>query len=141
MSSEKPKKHNDEMLCFRCEQTIYQLELLGPILGKIYHKSCFRCFYCDRYLDLKSFSVNKHDLSDKHVYCASHTPKSKDHYVICVAKSLKPIANSKNHNTLKCSIQNAEKNDDSTNTQIAVNITLSYLRSENKFIVFVHAAK
>jgi hypothetical protein len=75
-------------ICFRCYQTIYQIEQLGPILGQFYHKACFRCIFCDRNLDLKSFSTNTHDLSDKHVYCKSHTPRTKNQYMFCEVKKV-----------------------------------------------------
>ena len=67
--------------CFRCSQTIYQLELLGPVLGQVYHKSCFRCVFCDLLLDFKTFTTNTLELNDKHVYCKSHVPNRKNQYV------------------------------------------------------------
>ena len=89
MPIQKQIQYASEMkICFRCYQTIYQIEQLGPILGQFYHKACFRCIFCDRNLDLKSFSTNTHDLSDKHIYCKSHTPRTKNQYVFCEVKKI-----------------------------------------------------
>lgn len=62
--------------CARCDQQIYPLELMGKIMGNKYHKQCFKCSFCDRNLDFKTYKTNVIDLSDKQIYCASHAPKN-----------------------------------------------------------------
>lgn len=62
--------------CARCSFPIYPLELMGSIMGKKYHRACFKCAVCDRQLDLKTFQTNQIDLNDTQIYCASHAPRN-----------------------------------------------------------------
>jgi hypothetical protein len=67
---------NNPDLCVRCDQNIYPLERIGPIMNQKYHKQCFKCFTCDTHLDLKTYQTNLNDLNDRNVYCSSHNPKN-----------------------------------------------------------------
>ena len=62
--------------CTRCGGQVYALERIGPIKGAIYHRTCFKCSACERQLDLKTYRTNQQELSDAHIYCGSHAPKS-----------------------------------------------------------------
>jgi hypothetical protein len=63
-------------VCYRCKYPIYPLELMGSIMGKKYHKVCFKCSTCDRLLDLKTFQTNQIDINDTEIYCMSHAPRN-----------------------------------------------------------------
>lgn len=65
-----------DAVCARCSYSIYPLELMGSIMGKKYHKVCFKCFVCDRLLDLKTFQTNQIDINDSQIYCMSHAPRN-----------------------------------------------------------------
>ena len=67
--------------CTRCGDLIYPTELMGQIMGLKYHRNCFRCFVCDRNLELKTYMTNTIDLNDKQIYCSTHAPKSGKHHV------------------------------------------------------------
>ncbi len=74
---------NNMDACARCAQQIYPLELMGKIMGLKYHKQCFKCSACDRNLDFKTYQTNLVDLSDKQIYCSSHSPKNgKNRHII-----------------------------------------------------------
>jgi hypothetical protein len=144
MSIQKQMQNTCETkICFRCYQKIYQLEILGPILKQFYHKTCFRCIYCDRYLDFKNYATNTHDLSDKHVYCSSHVPKTKNQYVFCENKT----QTSTNSNLLDI-IQIKSDSDSKKNLKISSNenvcakikISLSYIKYSNKLSILIHEA-
>jgi hypothetical protein len=68
--------NNAPDMCVRCDQNIYPLERIGPIMNQKYHKQCFKCAVCDTHLDLKSYQTNLNDLNDRDVYCSSHNPKN-----------------------------------------------------------------
>ena len=136
-------------ICFRCYQTIYQVELLGPILGQFYHKACFRCIFCDRNLDFKSFTTNAHDLSDKHIYCKSHTPRIKNQYVFC---EVKKSDSSTSNNSKKSDVANVNLdlnvlssslfNSPSTveNISAKIKIGLRYKEDSKKLSILIHEA-
>lgn len=67
---------NSKDNCARCTYYIYPLELMGSIMGKRYHRTCFKCFICDRQLDLKTYQTNQIDLTDNQIYCSSHAPRN-----------------------------------------------------------------
>lgn len=49
---------------------------MGPVLGYKYHKQCFRCHTCDRLLDFRNYRTNLVDLTDRQIYCVSHSPRN-----------------------------------------------------------------
>ncbi|KAF8563536.1 hypothetical protein P879_07015 [Paragonimus westermani] len=52
--------------CFVCQKRVYAFEAF-LVLGRIYHKSCFRCHKCHRILSVSHFMVG-----EKNPYCESH---------------------------------------------------------------------
>ncbi|XP_022192316.1 hillarin [Nilaparvata lugens] len=65
-----------ESVCLRCNQTVYQVDRVGPLKDfTFYHSGCFKCSYCGTKLTLKTYYNNQHDQEDKEVYCSSHVPK------------------------------------------------------------------
>lgn len=63
----------NENLCCRCNKLIYDKERFGPIMGSVYHKSCFNCSTCGVRLLLVNYSTNRDDPKDKQVYCRTHS--------------------------------------------------------------------
>ncbi|KAJ3433552.1 nebulette [Anaeramoeba flamelloides] len=59
--------------CFACGKTVYQTEVL-KILGREYHKRCFRCKVCNRVLNMKSYRA-----LDGIPYCRAHYPNVSEH--------------------------------------------------------------
>ncbi|KAJ6248009.1 lim and sh3 domain protein lasp [Anaeramoeba flamelloides] len=59
--------------CFACGKTVYQTEVL-KILGREYHKRCFRCKTCNRVLTMKSYKA-----LDGNPYCQAHYPNVSEH--------------------------------------------------------------
>ncbi|BET02778.1 LIM domain [Nesidiocoris tenuis] len=53
-------------LCSTCEQKVYPLEKIETD-GKIFHKQCFRCSYCNCILRMESYTLNNGQL-----YCLTH---------------------------------------------------------------------
>lgn len=65
-----------ESTCFRCDQTVYQVDRVGPLKDfTFFHSGCFKCFVCGTKLTLKTYFNNQHRQEDKEVYCSSHVPK------------------------------------------------------------------
>lgn len=65
-----------ESTCFRCGQTVYQVDRVGPLKDfTFFHSGCFKCYVCGTKLTLKTYFNNQHDQDDKEVYCNSHVPK------------------------------------------------------------------
>lgn len=65
-----------ESTCFRCDQTVYQVDRVGPLKDfTFYHSGCFKCYVCGTKLTLKTYYNNQHSQEDKEVYCHSHVPK------------------------------------------------------------------
>lgn len=65
-----------ESNCFRCDQTVYQVDRVGPLKDfTFFHSGCFKCFVCGTKLTLKTYFNNQHRQEDKEVYCSSHVPK------------------------------------------------------------------
>jgi len=59
-------KKTDAQKCFKCDKTVYSLELLVAC-DKTWHKSCFRCKHCNSVLGLKGFAT-----IDGEPYCKPH---------------------------------------------------------------------
>ncbi|KAJ3440090.1 lim domain-containing protein plim2b [Anaeramoeba flamelloides] len=59
--------------CFACGKTVYQTEVL-KILGREYHKRCFRCKVCNCVLTMKSYKA-----LDGNPYCKAHYPNVSEH--------------------------------------------------------------
>ena len=65
-----------ENVCFRCGQTVYQVDRVGPLKDfTFFHQGCFKCFTCSTKLTLKTYFNNQDSNEDKEVYCVSHVPK------------------------------------------------------------------
>jgi hypothetical protein len=65
-----------ESTCFRCSQTVYQVDRVGPLKDfTFFHSGCFKCAVCGTKLTLKTYYNNQHRQEDKEVYCCSHVPK------------------------------------------------------------------
>lgn len=65
-----------ESTCLRCEQTVYQVDRVGPLKDfTFFHSGCFKCAVCGTKLTLKTYYNNQHRQEDKEVYCSSHVPK------------------------------------------------------------------
>ncbi|KAL0278445.1 UNVERIFIED_CONTAM: hypothetical protein PYX00_000264 [Menopon gallinae] len=65
-----------ESTCFRCDNTVYQVDRVGPLKDfTFFHSGCFKCFVCGTKLTLKTYFNNQHRQEDKEVYCSSHVPK------------------------------------------------------------------
>lgn len=65
-----------ENLCFRCGQTVYQVDRVGPLKDfTFFHQGCFKCSACGTKLTLKTYYNNQDSTEDKEVYCVSHVPK------------------------------------------------------------------
>lgn len=65
-----------ENLCFRCDQTVYQVDRVGPLKDfTFFHQGCFKCSACGTKLTLKTYYNNQDSNDDKEVYCVSHVPK------------------------------------------------------------------
>jgi hypothetical protein len=76
-SANSPKMLNFyENVCFRCGQTVYQVDRVGPLKDfTFFHQGCFKCFTCSTKLTLKTYFNNQDSNEDKEVYCVSHVPK------------------------------------------------------------------
>ena len=65
-----------ESTCLRCDQTVYQVDRVGPLKDfTFFHSGCFKCAVCGTKLTLKTYYNNQHRQEDKEVYCSSHVPK------------------------------------------------------------------
>ncbi|XP_011501044.1 PREDICTED: kyphoscoliosis peptidase [Ceratosolen solmsi marchali] len=65
-----------ESSCLRCQQTVYQVDRVGPLKDfTFFHSGCFKCAICGTKLTLKTYYNNQHTINDKEVYCSSHVPK------------------------------------------------------------------
>ncbi|XP_066586811.1 hillarin isoform X2 [Prorops nasuta] len=65
-----------ESTCLRCNQTVYQVDRVGPLKDfTFFHAGCFKCAICGTKLTLKTYYNNQHTINDKEVYCSSHVPK------------------------------------------------------------------
>ncbi|XP_023315119.1 hillarin [Trichogramma pretiosum] len=65
-----------ESSCLRCQQTVYQVDRVGPLKDfTFFHSGCFKCAICGTKLTLKTYYNNQHTINDKEVYCHSHVPK------------------------------------------------------------------
>lgn len=134
----KISKPDEQKICFRCYQTIYQLELFGPILGQFYHKTCFRCIFCDRNLDLKTFSANTHNLQDKNVYCKSHVPKTKNQYVFCEVKKENNLGAGCSSFSSIDSLKTNSELKEMKSVCAKIKIYLRFSEEFNKLEVFIH---
>jgi len=66
-----------ESTCLRCQQTVYQVDRVGPLKDfSFFHSGCFKCAACGTKLTLKTYLNNQNSQDDKEVYCSSHVPKS-----------------------------------------------------------------
>jgi LIM domain len=66
-----------ESTCLRCQQTVYQVDRIGPLKDfSFFHSGCFKCAACGTKLTLKTYLNNQNSQDDKEVYCSSHVPKS-----------------------------------------------------------------
>lgn len=64
-----------ESTCLRCNQTVYQVDRVGPLKDfTFYHSGCFKCVVCGTKLTLKTYYNNQHRGDDQEVYCRSHVP-------------------------------------------------------------------
>ncbi|KAF2897379.1 hypothetical protein ILUMI_08793 [Ignelater luminosus] len=65
-----------ESTCLRCNDTVYQVDRVGPLKDfTFFHSGCFKCAICGTKLTLKTYYNNQHRQEDKEVYCNSHVPK------------------------------------------------------------------
>lgn len=65
-----------ESTCLRCNETVYQVDRVGPLKDfTFFHSGCFKCAICGTKLTLKTYYNNQHRQEDKEVYCNSHVPK------------------------------------------------------------------
>nr|XP_014285362.1 hillarin-like [Halyomorpha halys] len=65
-----------ESTCLRCDQTVYQVDRVGPLKDfTFFHSGCFKCAVCGTKLTLKTYYNNQHRQEDKEVYCSGHVPK------------------------------------------------------------------
>ncbi|KAB0803031.1 hypothetical protein PPYR_05217 [Photinus pyralis] len=65
-----------ESTCLRCNETVYQVDRVGPLKDfSFFHSGCFKCAICGTKLTLKIYYNNQHRQEDKEVYCNSHVPK------------------------------------------------------------------
>jgi len=53
-------------VCLVCNKKVYCMEKLSND-GKVYHKSCFKCFKCNCVLNVRTYAVNEGNL-----YCKPH---------------------------------------------------------------------
>ncbi|XP_076307028.1 hillarin-like [Tachypleus tridentatus] len=66
-----------EHTCLRCEQTVYQVDKVGPLKDfSFFHQGCFKCLVCGSKLTLRTYYNNQQDQDDKEVYCQNHVPKT-----------------------------------------------------------------
>ncbi|XP_076355928.1 hillarin-like [Tachypleus tridentatus] len=66
-----------EHTCLRCEQTVYQVDKVGPLKDfSFYHQGCFKCLVCGSKLTLRTYYNNQQNHDDKEVYCQNHVPKT-----------------------------------------------------------------
>ncbi|XP_065344135.1 hillarin [Cloeon dipterum] len=66
-----------ESTCLRCQQTVYQVDRVGPLKDfSFFHSGCFKCAACGTKLTLKTYLNSQLSQEDKEVYCSSHVPKS-----------------------------------------------------------------
>ncbi|XP_041357977.1 hillarin-like isoform X2 [Gigantopelta aegis] len=61
--------------CKRCENTVYHSERFGPVHDAVFHKTCFSCFICGQFLNLKNYWSNQVDANDQEIYCQTHVPR------------------------------------------------------------------
>ncbi|KAF7253088.1 hypothetical protein EG68_08616 [Paragonimus skrjabini miyazakii] len=61
-----PSHSVEDAQCFVCQKRVYAFEAF-LVLGRIYHKSCFRCHKCHRILTVSHFMVG-----EKNPYCEPH---------------------------------------------------------------------
>ena len=65
----------DAHKCYRCKDTVYHAEKMGPVQSVIYHKKCFKCVVCDNHLTMKNYFTSQVDADDRELYCANHYPR------------------------------------------------------------------
>ncbi|KAF7635116.1 Kyphoscoliosis peptidase [Meloidogyne graminicola] len=84
--------------CFRCKRPTYFNDKIGPLKdGTLFHKGCFKCWICGRFLinilinltlniysrlSLNTYYNNRNDTQDLEVYCAGHVPTPGPHLPI-----------------------------------------------------------
>jgi hypothetical protein len=57
-----------ENLCFRCGQTVYQVDKVGPLKDfTFFHRGCLKCHVCGSKLTLKTYYNNQQDNEDREV--------------------------------------------------------------------------
>ena len=57
-----------ENICFRCGQTVYQVDKVGPLKDfSFFHRSCLKCRVCGSKLTLKTYFNNQQDNEDREV--------------------------------------------------------------------------
>ena len=61
--------------CKRCDNTVYHSERFGPVHDVVFHKTCFSCFVCGQFLNLKNYWSNQVDAGDQEIYCQTHVPR------------------------------------------------------------------
>ena len=65
----------DAHKCYRCKDTVYHAEKMGPVLEVMYHKHCFKCVVCDQHLTMKNYFTSQIDQNDRELYCSNHYPR------------------------------------------------------------------
>ncbi|WAR24738.1 HIL-like protein [Mya arenaria] len=65
----------DSHKCYRCKDTVYHAEKMGPVHEVVYHKGCFRCVVCDNNLTMKNYFTSQVDANDRDLYCINHYPR------------------------------------------------------------------
>ncbi|XP_064625297.1 hillarin-like [Lineus longissimus] len=75
--------------CYRCKESVYHVEKIGPINGMLWHRGCFKCSTCGRQLTVKTFYTDSSSADDKEIYCSSHAPNSHGSHVDYEAMGIK----------------------------------------------------
>lgn len=65
----------DSHKCYRCKDTVYHAEKMGPVHEVVYHKLCFKCVVCDQHLTMKNYFTSQIDATDRDLYCSNHYPR------------------------------------------------------------------
>lgn len=65
----------DANKCYRCKDTVYHAEKMGPVHEVVYHKLCFKCVVCDQHLTMKNYFTSQVDPTDRDLYCSNHYPR------------------------------------------------------------------
>ncbi|CAH8578341.1 unnamed protein product [Heterobilharzia americana] len=103
--------------CHACGEVVYPLEALHTI-GRVYHKTCFKCHHCQRVLSLGKYSV-----WEGNPYCEPHYLvlfKAFGHYDSNVPKTSNTTSDSSSHVRRGDSLVTAEERPSSNVTQVLV---------------------